>query len=78
MMKKTEKKYNVAYKGSVQAGIDISKIEVTLDEDNKIIDIQLPEVEVDEPYVDVGSLEFMFLRINMIRKQSHRKLTKQQ
>ena len=60
--KNGKEKYNVAYKGSVQAGIDISKIEVTLDEDNKIIDIQLPEVEVDEPYVDVGSLEFMFFK----------------
>jgi hypothetical protein len=53
--------YYVAYEGTVDAGIDFSKIEVSEpDEDNKIT-ITLPEVEVQGTYVDAGSLDYIFV-----------------
>lgn len=51
-------KYYVAYEGSVKAGIDASQIEVSLDKDT--IFIHLPEVEVEKPYVNPGTMEYIF------------------
>lgn len=53
-------KYYVAYEGTVKAGIDVTQITVKIDEDTGTIIIQLPEVLVEEPVVDAGTMEFIF------------------
>ena len=54
-------KYYVAYKGSVKAGIDASKIEYSIDEASSVINIKLPEITIDEPVVDAGSMDYIFI-----------------
>lgn len=53
-------KYYVAYEGTVKAGIDVTQITVKIDEDTNIITIQLPEVSVENPIVNAGTMEFIF------------------
>lgn len=53
-------KYYVAYKAEIKAGIDSSKIRVELDEDDKLIIIRLPEIELTEPSID-GKFKFIFM-----------------
>jgi len=53
-------KYHVAYEGTVKAGIDVSKIQISLDEDKHLILIQLPELTLEEPLVNAGTLEYIF------------------
>ncbi len=53
-------KYYVAYKAEIKAGIDSSKIRVELDEEEKLIIIRLPEIELTEPSID-GKFKFIFM-----------------
>lgn len=53
-------KYYVAYEGTVKAGIDVTQITVKIDEDTDTITVQLPEVSVEEPVVNAGTMEFIF------------------
>lgn len=57
---KKELKYSVAYKGSVKAGINTDQIQITLKD--KAITVTLPPVMLEEPTVDVGSLDYIFDR----------------
>ena len=53
-------KYHVAYEGTVKAGIDISKILLYLDAENHTIVIRLPDIVVEEPVINAGTLDFIF------------------
>lgn len=53
-------RYYVAYEGRIKAGIDFGKIQVDIDEGEKIITITIPEIEFQEKTVDPGTLEFIF------------------
>ena len=53
--------YYVAYKGSVKAGIDVEKIEVTVDEEDKTVIVHLPHAQISKPVVDVASLEYIYI-----------------
>lgn len=53
-------KYYVAYEGTVKAGIDVTQITVTVDEENAVIIIRLPEVRIEDPIVDAGTMEYIF------------------
>lgn len=53
-------KYYVAYEGTVKAGIDAEKIEISLDEETNTIFIRLPEIKVAEPWVNPGTMEYIF------------------
>ncbi|MBP5607696.1 MAG: DUF4230 domain-containing protein [Lachnospiraceae bacterium] len=53
-------KYYVAYKATIKAGIDSSKIRVELDKEKNTIIIHLPEVELTEPSID-GKFRFIFM-----------------
>lgn len=53
-------KYYVAYEGTVKAGIDVRKIEVSLNEETRTILIRLPEAVVTEPRVNPGTMEYIF------------------
>lgn len=53
-------KYYVAYEGMVKAGIDVSQIKVSLEEESGTILIRLPEVTVEKPWVNPGTMEYIF------------------
>ena len=56
-----EIEYYVSYEATVDAGIDFSAIVPDVDEENKIIYLSLPEVNVYDPVVDISSLDFIFV-----------------
>ena len=55
-------KYYVAYDGTVTAGIDFKKINISVDNENKIVSITLPEVEIQGTEVKLESMEFIFTK----------------
>lgn len=57
--KKLEIKYLVNYKATVTAGIDMKKIKIDSIENNEIV-IKLPSIEIDEPSVDIQTLDYIF------------------
>ncbi|MBQ8143318.1 MAG: DUF4230 domain-containing protein [Butyricicoccus sp.] len=58
--KKPEKTdYYVSYEAKVNAGIDLDKIKVSLNE--KTIHIDIPEVYITDVNVDVSSLDYIFV-----------------
>lgn len=60
----TKKAYYCKYKGRVKAGIDFSKVDIKIteqEEGESLITITLPEVTLNEPDVDISSLKCMFL-----------------
>ena len=60
--KKTEKiDYYVSYEAKVDAGIDFEKLEISVDNENKIIEIKIPEIYITEINVDISSLDFIFM-----------------
>ena len=53
-------KYHVAYEGVVTAGIDFENIDVAIDEDTKTITISVPEANIQNVDVNMGTLEYIF------------------
>lgn len=53
-------KYYVAYEGMVKAGIDVTQITVQIDEDRDMIIVRLPDVYVEDPVVNAGTMEYIF------------------
>lgn len=61
-VKKTEKvDYYVSYEARVDAGIDFEKILVSVDNENKAITVDIPEVFITDINVDIASLDFIFV-----------------
>ena len=57
----TTVKYYVSYEGKVKAGIDFNKIDFDINEEEKIITVTLPDVELQERTVNPGTLEYIFI-----------------
>ncbi len=55
-----EVKYYVAYEGIVTAGINFEKIDIEVDEENKKITFIVPDVEVQDIEVNMGTMEYIF------------------
>ena len=56
--------YYCKYNGRVKAGIDFSKVEIAVKEQEDgllLITVTLPEVTLGEPEVDITSLKYMFM-----------------
>lgn len=53
-------KYYVAYEGTVKAGIDVTGITVSMDENTNTIIVRLPKVQIEEPVVNAGTMEYIF------------------
>ena len=53
-------KYNVAYEGVVNAGIDFKHIDIQLNAEENIIKITLPSVEIQDIRIDSGTLDYIF------------------
>ncbi|MCM1498323.1 MAG: DUF4230 domain-containing protein [Clostridium sp.] len=56
----TTVKYYVAYEGIVKAGIDFRQIKFDIHEEEKVINITIPEVAFTEKTVSPGTLEYIF------------------
>ncbi len=56
-----EDKYYVSYEATVDAGIDFEKIEITVDNELKKVTIKLPQAEILDTYVDIASLDYIFM-----------------
>lgn len=56
-----EDKYYVSYEATVDAGIDFEKIEINVDNEMKKVTINLPEAEILDTYVDIASLDYIFI-----------------
>lgn len=60
--KKPEKvEYYVSYEARVNAGIDVEKIAISVDNTEKIIRIELPKVHITDVDVNLASLDFIFV-----------------
>lgn len=58
----TTVKYYVAYEGIVTAGIDFEKININVDEEQKKVRIIIPDVEIHNVNVDMGTMEYIFTK----------------
>lgn len=54
--------YHVAYEGTVTAGIDFHEIAFDLNEEEKIITITIPEVEIHNVSVNMGTMDYIFTK----------------
>lgn len=52
--------YYVSYKAKVKAGIDFEDVKITVDDENKIITVELPEIKITDVNVDIASLDYIF------------------
>ena len=52
--------YYVAYDAKVNAGIDFKEIDIKINEEEKIIQIEVPPVYITDVQVDIGSMDFIF------------------
>ena len=52
----------MAYEATVNVGIDLSKVSVSVDKEKKEVIILLPSVQINNIDVDMDSLDFMFQR----------------
>lgn len=53
--------YYVSYEATVNAGIDFQTVGVSMDEEQKIITLKVPEAHITNLAVDMSSLDFIFL-----------------
>ena len=52
----TKKTYNMVYEASVEAGVDLSEVEIDVTA-NQVI-VKMPDVKLEEPVVDVDTIDF--------------------
>lgn len=52
--------YYVSYEAKVYAGIDFETIEIQVDDEEKMIYVELPEVDITKVDVDIASMDFIF------------------
>ena len=53
--------YYVSYDAKVKAGVDFEKVEITVDNENKIIKVSVPEIKITDVNVDITSLDYIFI-----------------
>ena len=52
--------YYASYDAKVKAGIDFEKVDITVNTDEKIITVMLPEIKITDVNVDITSLDYIF------------------
>lgn len=52
--------YYVSYDAKVKAGVDFEKVDITVNTDEKIITVMLPEIKITDVNVDITSLDYIF------------------
>ena len=58
--KPEETDYYVSYEAKVYAGIDFSEVQFRVDNEKKVIYVDLPEVDITKIDVDIASMDFIF------------------
>ena len=53
--------YYVSYEARVDAGIDFQQVAVSIDPNEKVVTLDMPEVHITDVNVDIASMDFMFL-----------------
>ena len=53
--------YYVSYEATVDAGIDFQAVDISIDEEQKLITLKVPEAHITNLAVDMSSLDFIFL-----------------
>ena len=53
--------YYISYEAKVNAGIAFDKIRIDVNEEQKTVDISIPETEITGVNVDIASLDYMFV-----------------
>ena len=53
--------YYVSYEAKVKAGIDFEKVNLEVNEAERIITVTLPEVKITDVNVDIASLDYIFM-----------------
>ena len=53
--------YYVSYEARVNAGIDFDKTTISVDNEEKTINVTLPEIYITDINVDISSLDFIFV-----------------
>lgn len=53
--------YYVSYDAKVKAGIDVEMIEFEVDQVNKTLVVDIPEVQINDVVVDMTTMEYMFV-----------------
>lgn len=53
--------YYVSYEATVDVGVDFKQVEVNVDNEAKIVRINIPAVEITGVHVDIASLDYIFL-----------------
>lgn len=61
MEKDGDVKYYVSYEAKVNAGLDIKKIKIDVDNDTKRIVVKLPEIIITDRNVDITTLDYIFM-----------------
>lgn len=56
----TQTDYYVSYEAKVKAGIDLEKVDVSVDNKTKKISVTLPEVQITDRNVNITSLDYIF------------------
>ena len=59
--------YYVSYEARVKAGIAMADVQIAVDNNEKIVTVTLPEIEITEVNVDIASLDFIFYNLNADR-----------
>ena len=53
--------YCVSYNATVKAGLDFKDIKISMDEENHIISVQLPEIELSDPVIPIQKSEYIIV-----------------
>ena len=56
--------YYVSYDATVKAGIDFNQVEISVDDETKIISVKLPEIKITDITVDIESMDYIFINDN--------------
>lgn len=59
--KSEECDYYVSYDAKVKAGIDFEKVDISIDNEKKIIIVKLPKIKITDVNVDITSLDYIFI-----------------
>ena len=72
--------YYVSYEAKVKAGIDFERVEVVVNETDKVITVTLPEVKITDVDVDIASLDYIFMNnkanTQTVSEQAYKKCIK--
>lgn len=58
--KPEETDYYVSYEAKVYAGIDFDRVQIRVDNEAKMIYVEIPEVDITKVDVDIASMDFIF------------------